>query len=77
MHDGLVAVIGAVAERIGEPRVVLSGGCFQNVRLTEGAVALLGRNGFEPVWHRRIPPNDGGIAFGQAVWTGWMDNAGE
>ena len=76
MHDGLVAVIGAVAERVGVPRVVLSGGCFQNVRLTEGAVALWG-GGFEPVWHRRIPPNDGGIALGQAVWAGWTDETGE
>ena len=76
VHDGLVAAIGAVAERVGEPHVVLSGGCFQNVRLTEGAVALLGRNGFEPVWHRRIPPNDGGIALGQAVWAGWTEETG-
>jgi len=77
VHDGLVAAIGGVAERVGEPRVVLSGGCFQNVRLTEGAVALLGRHGFEPVWHRRIPPNDGGIALGQAVWAGWIEETGE
>ena len=41
-----------------------------------GAVALLGRNAFEPVWHRRIPPNDGGIALGQAVWAGWTEETG-
>ncbi|MDE2133203.1 MAG: carbamoyltransferase HypF [Alphaproteobacteria bacterium] len=68
-HDGLAAAIVSVARRIGERRVVLTGGCFQNVRLTEAAVAALRAAGHEPIWHRRVPPNDGGIALGQAVWA--------
>jgi hydrogenase maturation protein HypF len=59
----------ALAVRSGERQVVLTGGCFQNRQLTERAVARLRAAGFEVHWHRRIPPNDGGIAAGQAVWA--------
>ena len=72
-HDGLVAALVAVAQRIGERRVVLTGGCFQNARLSETAVAALRVAGHEPIWHRRVPPNDGGIALGQAVWAAWSE----
>ncbi|MEQ9640569.1 MAG: carbamoyltransferase HypF [Alphaproteobacteria bacterium] len=71
LHQGLVAAIVAVAAHVGEPRVALTGGCFQNRRLTESAFAALRQAGFEPLWHRRVPPNDGGIALGQAAWTSW------
>jgi hydrogenase maturation protein HypF len=66
-HRTLVEMMVAVARRAGEPRLVLSGGCFQNRTLTEGAVSRLRREGFQCYWHQRIPPNDGGIALGQAV----------
>jgi hydrogenase maturation protein HypF len=65
-HNGLVEALLAVAREIGQPRVVLSGGCFQNRYLTERAVQRLQEEGFRPYWHQRIPPNDGGIALGQA-----------
>jgi len=66
-HNTLAAIIIAVARRAGENRVVLTGGCFQNKYLTERAVHRLRREGFRPYWHQRVPPNDGGIALGQAV----------
>ncbi|MBI2926152.1 MAG: carbamoyltransferase HypF, partial [Verrucomicrobia bacterium] len=66
-HNALVEAIVAVARRIGEPRVVLTGGCFQNRYLTERAVWRLQEAGFRPYWHQRVPPNDGGIALGQVV----------
>jgi hydrogenase maturation protein HypF len=47
--------------------VALSGDCFQNRLLTESAQALLQADGFEVLVHRRVPPNDGGIALGQAA----------
>lgn len=75
LHLGLATAMVAVAERVGEPQVVLSGGCFQNVRLSELAIAALRDAGFEPLWHCRIPPNDGGIALGQAVWAHWQGRA--
>ncbi|MGH9369567.1 MAG: hypothetical protein ACRD3M_18090, partial [Thermoanaerobaculia bacterium] len=47
--------------------VALSGGCFQNKLLTERAKSLLERDGFEVLIHRQVPPNDGGLALGQAA----------
>jgi hydrogenase maturation protein HypF len=65
-HNTLVEAIIAVAQRVSEERVVLTGGCFQNKYLTERAIYHLREKGFHPYWHQRIPPNDGGIALGQA-----------
>jgi hydrogenase maturation protein HypF len=66
-HVTLAEMIIAVAREIGEERVVLTGGCFQNRLLTELAVTRLSAAGFKPFWHQRVPPNDGGIALGQVV----------
>ena len=66
-HNTITQMILAVAERVGLPRVVLSGGCIQNTLLLEHAIARLENAGFEPYWHKVIPTNDGGIAVGQAV----------
>jgi hydrogenase maturation protein HypF len=64
-HNTLVNMILSVAENIGEEKVVLSGGCFQNRLLTELAVSALSAGGFKPYWQQRIPCNDSGIAIGQ------------
>lgn len=64
-HRGLAQSIVAAARRVGLPCVALSGGCFQNRLLVEEACRLLRGVGFEVRLHRRIPPNDGGLAFGQ------------
>jgi hydrogenase maturation protein HypF len=66
-HNALVEAILVVAKQVGQPRVVLSGGCFQNRYLTERSVQRLMQEGFRPYWHQRVPPNDGGIALGQVV----------
>jgi hydrogenase maturation protein HypF len=68
-HNMLVEMAVEVAKRIGEPNVVLSGGCFQNRYLTERMVARLRAAGHRPYWHQRVPPNDGGIALGQLMAT--------
>lgn len=47
--------------------VALSGGCFQNRRLTERTRSLLAAAGFEVLLHREVPCNDGGISLGQAA----------
>ncbi|MEK7251238.1 MAG: hypothetical protein AAB209_12535, partial [Bacteroidota bacterium] len=64
-HNTLVEMMVDVAKLIGEERVVLTGGCFQNRYLTERSVLRLQHEGFRPYWHQRVPPNDGGIALGQ------------
>jgi hydrogenase maturation protein HypF len=66
-HNMLVEMAIVVARRFGEPKVVLSGGCFQNRYLTERFITRLREEGMQPYWHQRIPPNDGGIALGQIV----------
>ncbi|MGA2793086.1 MAG: hypothetical protein ABSE69_06060 [Roseiarcus sp.] len=76
-HAGLAAAIGEVAARVGEPKVALTGGCFQNARLTEMAIETLRAAGVTPYWHERAPPNDGGLALGQAVWAARMVEKGE
>ncbi|HTP12301.1 MAG TPA: carbamoyltransferase HypF [Bacteroidota bacterium] len=64
-HNTLAAIVLAVANNAQMERVVLTGGCFQNVYLTERCVGILREHGFKPYWHQRIPPNDGGISLGQ------------
>ncbi len=64
-HNTLIEIIVDIAKRVNKKKVLLSGGCFQNKILLEGAVFQLRENGFTPYWHQRIPTNDGGISVGQ------------
>lgn len=66
-HNALVEAIVQVAQLVGQRRVVMTGGCFQNKFLLQRAVERLQQQGFRPYWHQRIPPNDGGIALGQVI----------
>lgn len=66
-HEAIVDLLMAAARHADQERVLLSGGCFQNRWLTERAVQRLRAEGFRPYWHQRVPPNDGGLALGQAV----------
>jgi hydrogenase maturation protein HypF len=67
-HESIAQAAVAACAEAGEPRlVVLSGGTFQNLRLLEATRARLEREGFRVRVHRRVPPNDGGISYGQAA----------
>jgi hydrogenase maturation protein HypF len=70
-HDTLAAAAAEMCTSIrgeeGTDRVVLSGGVFQNKLLTEALHARLAALGFRVFSHRLVPPNDGGLALGQAI----------
>src|SRR5262249_7229063 len=70
-HEGLglgaATLASDLASRHGLETVALSGGVFQNVRLTEVVVGHLDARGLEVLTHQAIPPNDGGISVGQAA----------
>ena len=52
----------------GRNKTALSGGVFQNRLLLHLTEERLGQEGFEVLRHHMIPPNDGGIAIGQAAY---------
>ena len=70
-HRGVARAIVATARDLRASRdlgtVALSGGVFQNQLLLEDTVRTLDEEGFRVLVHRRVPPNDGGLAFGQAI----------
>ncbi|HCF96759.1 MAG TPA: hypothetical protein DEW46_17030 [Verrucomicrobia bacterium] len=45
--------------------MVFSGGCFQNRRLLEALIVQLEGAGIQAFWHQAVPPNDGGLSYGQ------------
>jgi hydrogenase maturation protein HypF len=61
------AAAGACAEAAEPGTVVLSGGTFQNLRLAASTERNLAVLGFRVLTHRVVPPNDGGISYGQAA----------
>lgn len=64
-HHTLGQMIVEMARFAAEETVILTGGCFQNNYLLELTIKALKEAGFQPLWHHRIPPNDGGLAAGQ------------
>jgi hydrogenase maturation protein HypF len=66
-HVGLAEGVVRVAQAAGLPRVVLTGGCFQNRLLLSLVRHRLEAAGFTVYSHRLVPPNDGGLSLGQAV----------
>lgn len=66
-HASLGAVTVRLAQAAGLPRVVLTGGCFQNRLLLLLVRQHLEHAGFTVYSHALVPPNDGGLSLGQAV----------
>ena len=65
--DLILQVSIDLCERTSISQVALSGGVFQNVTLLELTVRRLENEGFEALTHSKVPPNDGGLALGQAI----------
>ena len=67
-HEAVAAAAAAAcAEAAGPGLVVLSGGTFQNLRLLGSTRRRLEDHGLRVLAHRLVPPNDGGISYGQAA----------
>jgi hydrogenase maturation protein HypF len=70
-HNGVANMIYEMCLRLRMKHkinlVALSGGVFQNVTLLKQTLNLLKQAGFEVYTHHLVPPNDGGLALGQAV----------
>ena len=66
-HATIAAAIREGCRHAGARTIVLTGGCFQNRLLLEQTLALLEADGREVLVHGRVPPNDGGLALGQAA----------
>lgn len=70
-HNAVADLIAQLSLRLrrqtGLNRVALSGGVFQNTTLLKLATGRLQDHEFTVLTHRRVPPNDGGLALGQAV----------
>ncbi|MFZ1488727.1 MAG: carbamoyltransferase HypF, partial [Ilumatobacteraceae bacterium] len=73
-HGAVAALVvdraAAARAESGLDVVALTGGTFQNVLLTTLAREGLEAAGFEVLTHEVVPPNDGGLALGQAVVAG-------
>ena len=70
-HNTIANLSLRLAEQIrqdyGISKFVLSGGVWQNKLLLEKTLPLMTNNGFLPLIHQQTPPNDGCVAFGQAM----------
>ena len=60
------AFAAACVEANGDT-VVLSGGCLANRRIAGRLSRRLRAEGFRVLTHRRVPPGDGGLSYGQAA----------
>ena len=76
LADGILRGAERMRDMTGVNVAALSGGCFQNMLLVKLCRERLEAAGFTCLTHSLVPPNDGGIALGQAYAGMWRLNAG-
>jgi hydrogenase maturation protein HypF len=74
-HNAVAAATAAACAGLGEETVVLSGGVFQNRRLLSTTASALEARGLRVLVPEKLPPNDGGVSFGQAAVAAARDAA--
>ena len=67
LADGIMQVADRLRAQSGPALVGLTGGVFQNRRLTEAALSGLSARGFEVLLPVQLPCNDGGLSYGQVA----------
>ena len=76
LADGILRGAERMRDMTGVNVAALSGGCFQNMLLVKLCRERLEAAGYTCLTHSLVPPNDGGIALGQAYAGMWRLNAG-
>jgi hydrogenase maturation protein HypF len=66
-HAAVAVATAEACAATGERTAVLGGGVFQNRRLLDRTVRELEARGLRVLVPERLPPNDGGISYGQAA----------
>ena len=69
LAEEIIVACQKARKESGRGTVALSGGVFQNQLLLKMVDEGLQKEGFKVLRHRLVPPNDGGIALGQAVYA--------
>lgn len=69
--EGLADLALAGADQTGVRTVAIAGGVLHNQTLFHLLPPALVRRGLRPLLPRYLPPGDGGLSFGQAIWAAW------
>jgi hydrogenase maturation protein HypF len=64
-HNTMAEIILQIAKMFNKKKIVLSGGCFQNILLLKKTINKLEKYNYQAYWHHLVPTNDGGISLGQ------------
>jgi len=74
-HQTVVSIVSEAVDQVaaatGLKKVALSGGTWQNQYLFRVAKRVMQERGYQVLYHRQVPANDGGIALGQAMIAHW------
>ena len=61
-------IVRSLSDQLADaPKIILSGGVFQNRLLASILQSDLASSGYAVLQHRDVPANDGGLALGQIV----------